>query len=95
MKVTEVIVKPILTEKASGLAQTKVYTFEVSVDASKRQIAETLIKLYNVKISSVRTLKHKGKIRRSGRSAKLRQMPDKKIALVSIKEGEINLFPQS
>ncbi len=95
MKVTEVIIRPLLTEKATALAQNKVYVFEVDEKASKGQISAVISKLYKVKVASVRTLKHKGKMRRAGRSMKMKQQPDKKIAIVNVSEGEINLFPQS
>ncbi len=95
MLITDVLIKPVLTEKASGLAVNKVYMFEVSSSASKNQITEALKKLYKVKIDSVRTLMHKGKSRRFGKSANKKQLPDKKIAFVKVSEGEIKLFPQT
>jgi large subunit ribosomal protein L23 len=52
-----VIVKPLVTEKSSGLYQLqKAYTFEVHPEASKHQIREALERLFDVKVTGVRTM---------------------------------------
>ena len=95
MNIHEVILKPVLTEKASGLTNVKVYTFEVGQKANKYMVKETLERLYNVKVGTVRILNRKGKTRRVGKKMATKQLKDKKIALVSLKEGKIDLFPQA
>ncbi len=95
MKVIDVIVKPFITEKASRLAQNKVYTFHVKKDVNKMQIASTIEKLYGVEVDAVRISVRKGKDKRVGKRMMTKKMPDTKIAFVSVKKGTIDLFPQS
>ena len=56
-----VIKRPMLTEKAAMLAEKKQYAFEVTTDANKIQIKAAIERLYDVKVSSVRTINVKGK----------------------------------
>jgi large subunit ribosomal protein L23 len=95
MKSNGVIVKPLLTEKTTKAAAGSVYAFVVNENATKHQIASLLEGMYKVKVASVRILMRKGKIKRAGRAMKEKQMPNIKIAYVSVKEGKIDLFPQA
>jgi large subunit ribosomal protein L23 len=95
MKTHQVIVEPLLTEKSTNLVKSNVYTFHVHEDANKNQITAVLESTYKVKIDSIRIVKRKGKVRRAGRRMNTINMPDKKIAYVHLKEGKIDLFPQS
>jgi large subunit ribosomal protein L23 len=53
----EIIVRPVVTEKSSAAFQArKEYTFEVHPDANKFQIRAALEKLFDVKVTDVRTL---------------------------------------
>jgi large subunit ribosomal protein L23 len=53
----QVIVKPLVTEKSSAVYQLqKAYTFEVHPGANKHQIREALEKLFDVKVTDVRTM---------------------------------------
>ena len=59
---TEVIKRPLVSEKSSFLAQSKnSYTFEVDKKAYKEQIKAAIEKLYNVKVVGVRTANVAGK----------------------------------
>ncbi len=89
------IVKPVLTEKATNLAKTNTYTFEVAVNANKFQIANVLEKIYKVKVGSVRVMMRSGKTRRAGRKMQTRVLPSRKLAYVTLKEGTIDLFPKA
>lgn len=95
MNIYQVIIKPVLTEKATGLTQSNVYTFEIHEKANKHQVAEVLQNMYKIKIDSVRILKRKGKTRRAGKKMNDIKLPDTKIAYVHVKEGKIDLFPQA
>jgi len=95
MKIDEVLVKPIMTEKATGLAHNQVYMFEVEKNVNKFQIKSVLEKLYKVKVGKMRIMIRKGKGRHVGRRMKTKKLPDKKLAFVTIKEGKIELFPQA
>lgn len=94
MKTDNVILSPILTEKATKLAQGKVYMFHVAIDATKFQVKEALEKLYPIKIKKVRIAKRWGKVRRVGKRMKEKRSADKKLAYVKVGDGKIDLFPQ-
>ena len=64
-----IIIRPLVTEQGTHLANTKgAYSFEVHKNANKVQIRDAVEKIYNVKVRKVRTANHKGKVRRKGRS---------------------------
>ena len=95
MKINQVIVNPVLTEKATDLAKNQVYMFVVNLKANKFQIKNVLEKIYKVKVGRVRVMIRKGKSRRSGRRMVTKKLANKKIAYVKLKEGKIDLFPQT
>lgn len=64
-----IIIRPLVTEQGTHLANTKgAYSFEVHKNANKVQIKDAVEKIYNVKVRKVRTANHKGKVRRKGRT---------------------------
>ncbi len=64
----DIIIKPVLTEKAyDGMADKK-YVFIVAKDANKTEIKEAVEKLFNVQVESVNTVSRKGKLKRMGRN---------------------------
>ncbi len=95
MRINSVLIRPVLTEKATNLAKSKTYMFEVALSANKYQIRQTLKKLYAVKIGTIRIMVRKGKSKRIGRKMAVRKQPDSKFALVTVTEGKIDLFPQT
>ena len=95
MRVNNIIVKPVITEKSSRLSKESVYAFEVHKDADKNQICEAMKKFFGVEVSSVRITTRKGKTKRVGRTMKTKEMPDKKIAYIKVSKGSIDLFPQA
>lgn len=94
MKIEEVIVGPVLTEKATNLAQGQVYTFNVHKNATKHTIKDALERLYPVKIAKISVANRKGKTRRIGKKMTTKMLPNRKIAYVIVKEGKIDLFPK-
>ena len=61
---TNVIIKPLITEKSTHQQTTRnVYTFMVHAGANKPQIKQAIEKIYEVKVKDVRTLNRKGKPR--------------------------------
>lgn len=95
MKTEYVLIAPLVTEKASTMAQKNIYTFEVNSQANKDQIAEALQKIYKVKVSTIRILNRKGKVRRVGRRMQPTKTSDRKIAYIVVSEGTIDLFPKA
>ncbi len=94
MKIEQVIIGPVLTEKATNLAIGKVYMFKVHKDATKHKVKGALETLYQVKISKITISNRKGKARKVGKRMVIKNLPDKKIAYVVVSEGKIDLFPQ-
>jgi large subunit ribosomal protein L23 len=83
----EVIVRPIVTEKAVGAKETTpTLVFEVNRDANKTEIRQAVEKLFKVKVADVRTATTEGKLRRRGRLSGYR--PDWKKAYVRLKPGQ-------
>ncbi len=95
MKINEVILAPVLTEKVTNLTKNKVYVFKVNKAANKFQVKEVLEKIYRIKVGKIRMQIRKGKNKRVGKRRLSKKLPDEKIAYVSVIEGKIDLFPQS
>ncbi|MFH1967692.1 MAG: 50S ribosomal protein L23 [Patescibacteria group bacterium] len=91
---TQLLIKPIITEKSLALANTQnCYTFGVQVTASKNQIAEIVTSLYKVEVAKVRTASLQSRARRTGKRRVSSMSPKTKKALVYLKEGHsIDLF---
>lgn len=89
---TNVIIKPLITEKSTHQKETRnVYHFEVHQGANKPQIKHAVESLYNVKVKDVRTLNRKGKPRRS--RYKMTHTAGHKRAIVVLDENSrIDLF---
>ena len=87
MKLTDVIRRPLVTEKTSILREDgRTIVFQVSRDANKIEIKRAIEQLLGAKVESVRTTIAHGKIKRQGRFAGRR--PDWKKAYVKLREGE-------
>jgi large subunit ribosomal protein L23 len=82
----DVIVSPVITEKATTLSEHNKVVFKVRSDATKPQIKEAVEKLFDVKVKSVNTLVTKGKVKlfRGMRG----QRSDVKKAVVTLEEGQ-------
>ena len=67
MNAYDIIIAPVVTEKAvAGLAEKK-YTFRVASNANKIEIAKAVAEIFGVKVAKVNTISMKGKKRRMGR----------------------------
>ena len=82
----DVILSPVITEKATALSEQNKVVFRVRKDATKPQIKEAVEKLFDVKVKSVNTLVTKGKVKmfRGTRG----QRSDVKKAIVTLEEGQ-------
>ena len=81
----DVIVAPIITEKATILSEHSQVVFKVRASATKPQIQEAVERLFSVKVKAVNTLNRKGK-RKKFRGIAGRQS-DMKKAIVTLEEG--------
>lgn len=87
MKLTDVIRRPLITEKTSILREDgRTIVFHVATDANKVQIKRAVEQLLGSKVASIRTSIAHGKIKRQGRFAGRR--PDWKKAYVTLRVGE-------
>ena len=60
----DIIVAPVVTEKATVASEHNKVVFKVASKATKPQIKEAVEKLFDVKVKSVNTLVRKGKTKR-------------------------------
>lgn len=68
MKIYDVVIKPLITEKsASQKEANNVLAFQVHIDANKLEIKNAVQSLFNVDVKSVRTVNVSGKLKRVGR----------------------------
>lgn len=82
----DVILSPVITEKATAVSEANQVVFKVRLDATKPQIKAAVEKLFGVKVVSVNTLTRKGKSKRF-RGIEGRQKDVKK-AVVKLAEGD-------
>ncbi len=63
MEYTDIIIAPVVTEKAQKLEELNKYSFIVNKKANKLQIKEAIEKLYNVTVIDVNTMNYSGKVK--------------------------------
>ena len=88
MKITDVIRRPLITEKTSIQRERdgRTIVFEVSAGANKVQIRHAIEQLLGSKVAGIRTSIVHGKVKRQGRFAGRRS--DWKKAYVTLREGQ-------
>ncbi len=83
----EIIVRPVVTEKSSAAFQArKEYTFEVHPEANKYQIRAALEKLFDVKVTDVRTMQVRRNSVTRGRTRGVTARWKK--AIVTVQDGQ-------
>jgi large subunit ribosomal protein L23 len=87
----DVIIRPVVSEKSYAGIDRSTYTFLVDKRANKTEIKEAIQAIWNVRVTSVRTLNRKGKVKR--RRFTKGKRPDEKRAIVTLVEGDaIEIF---
>ena len=81
-----VILKEESSEENSDRVQGQVLTFRVEKTAGKLDIKKAVEEIFNVKVSSVRTVQYEGKMKKRGRHEGRR--PSWKKAYVTLRKGE-------
>jgi len=81
----DVILSPVITEKATTASEHNKVVFKVAGTATKPQIKEAVEKLFDVKVKNVNTLVRKGKVKVFRGSYGI-QSPTKR-AIVTLEEG--------
>jgi large subunit ribosomal protein L23 len=86
MDSSQVIIRPVVSEKSYVLSALNRYTFRVHPNAHKTQIRQAVQELFDVHVVDVRTLSVKSKPKRRGAvSGRTRTW---KKAIVQLREGE-------
>ena len=81
----DIIIAPVITEKATTASEHNKVVFKVDRNATKPQIKEAVEKLFDVKVKKVNTLIRPGKLKAfKGRRAELQST---KRAIVTLEEG--------
>ncbi|ELR98834.1 50S ribosomal protein L23 [Gloeocapsa sp. PCC 73106] len=88
----DLIVRPIVTEKATILLEQNKYVFDVVIKATKPEIKAAIEALFEVTVTKVNTHRPPRQKRRVGKF--MGYKPHYKRAIVTLKEGDtIPLFP--
>ena len=86
MDASQVIIRPVVSEKSYELSTVGKYTFRVHADAHKTQIRQAVQELFDVHVLAVRTSSVKSKPKKRGvTKGRTRQW---KKAIVQVKAGE-------
>jgi large subunit ribosomal protein L23 len=86
MDPSQVIIRPVVTEKSYVLADAGKYTFRVHDNAHKTQIRQAVEQMFEVKVVDVRTATVKSKPKRRGvTTGRTRHW---KKAIVQVREGD-------
>ncbi|MDE9365255.1 50S ribosomal protein L23 [Luteipulveratus sp. YIM 133132] len=88
----DILIAPVVSEKSYSLLDEGKYTFLVDPRANKTEIRIAVEKIFDVKVESVHTMNRQGKSRRTRFGVGKRK--DTKRAIVSLREGSIDIFGQ-
>ncbi len=86
MHLSDVLQRPLITEKNAILQAQNKYAFEVAKEATKPQIKQAVEKAFRVKVSGVNIVIVSGKTRRVGR--RVYNTPSWKKAFVTLRAGD-------
>ena len=88
--VSDIILKPLITEKTQVMKQDECYVFEVNPKSTKNEIKDAIQKFFDVKVKDIRTsIKPGKKVLRGGRPVGKRSKQKK--AFITLKEGKIEI----
>ena len=85
-KYLDIIKAPVITEKTQSFGEIGKYAFLVDPKANKIEIKQAIEKIFNVKVTSIRTINVVPKKRRVGRYTGLTNRSKK--AIVTLAEGQ-------
>lgn len=81
-----IVQTPVITEKATNVSEHNQVIFRVALSATKREVKAAVEGLFNVKVTSVNTIRVMGKIKRF--RGRLGRRADYKKAVVTLSEGQ-------
>ena len=88
----DILLAPVISEKAYGLIEENTYTFVVHPDANKTQIKIAVEKVFGVKVDSVNTLNRQGKRKRTRAGYGQRKSTKRAIVTLSADSKPIEIF---
>jgi len=89
--VSDVLIKPLVTEQIAVMNRENCYAFEVKPNSTKNEIRDAIQKFFKVKIKSIRTSMKPGKkVSKSGRL--VGKTNKQKKAFITLKEGKIEII---
>ncbi|MBQ7760984.1 MAG: 50S ribosomal protein L23 [Clostridia bacterium] len=88
----DIILAPVITEKAMDGIVSKRYTFKVAKDATKPEIAKAVEELFNVQVAKVNTINMKKKPKRLGYHFGYTSEWKKAIVTLTASSKEIEFF---
>ena len=86
MNISDVLLRPTITEKSTLLQEDGQYTFEVAPKANKTLVKQAVEENFNVKVLSVNITVNRGKRKRYG--PRFKKRPDVKKAVVTLQLGD-------
>jgi large subunit ribosomal protein L23 len=93
---SQVLLKPVVSEKSYRLMEDGVYIFVVAPDATRITVRQAVEQTFGVRVTNVNTLNRKGKLRRNRRTNTVGKRPDTKRAIVTLASGDrIDLFEKN
>ena len=86
MNIHEVLIRPMITEKSTIMAEIGKYSFRVAPQANKTLIKEAVQKTFGVTVVDVNITMLRGKMKRYG--PRFKKQPDVKKAVVTLRSGD-------
>lgn len=92
MEAREVILRPMITEKAMLAEDSKKYTFEVDVRANKTLIKQSVEEIFDVKVKNINVMNVRGKLKRMGKFSGYTKKRRKAVVTLTDDSKEIEFF---
>lgn len=92
MEAREVILRPMITEKAMLAEDSKKYTFEVDIRANKTHIKQAIEEIFGVKVKNVNVMNVRGKLKRMGKYSGYTKKRRKAVVTLTADSKDIEFF---
>lgn len=92
---TQVLLRPVISEKSYGLMDRNTYVFVIDPQATKIDVRRAVEQAFNVRVDKVNTLHRAGKARRNRRTGTYGRQASTKRAYVTLHEGDTIDFFES
>ena len=92
MDARDIILRHVITEKSADLMDSKKYTFDVALTATKLQVRDAIEEIFDVKVKSVNIMNVRGKEKRVGRYTGKIARRRKAIVALTEDSNDIKIF---